>query len=170
MVLSTLQTTGILVGIAYYIMTLNYSRKNQQLTLKNRQGQLLWQMIDKTLTDEGLTSFQILRNAGWSSYEDWKMKYGDDAGYMKAFNWVCQINAGAGVMIREDLGDIKMLALYASAGIIPVWDQYREIVYDIRKDRGYKYFENWEIGYNILKDYLKEHPEIDPFIKEPNTL
>ena len=33
MVLSTLQTTGLLVGIFYYIVTLNNQQKNQELTL-----------------------------------------------------------------------------------------------------------------------------------------
>ncbi len=127
------------------------------------------QMIDKVLTNEGLTSYGILRNASWSSYKDWKMKYGDNAEYMKAFNWVCQSNAGIGVLIREGLIDIKLLALYAAAGIIPIWEQYREIVYGIREDSGYKYYENWEIGYHKLKEYLKEYPELDPFIKESST-
>ena len=38
MVLSTVQTAGILVGIAYYIMTLNYTRRNQEQTLKTRHA------------------------------------------------------------------------------------------------------------------------------------
>jgi len=46
MVLSTLQTTGILVGIFYYIMTLNNTRKSQRLTLESRQAQLFMQMLN----------------------------------------------------------------------------------------------------------------------------
>jgi preprotein translocase subunit YajC len=37
MVMSTLQTAGILVGIFYYIMTLRNQRKNQELTLKAQE-------------------------------------------------------------------------------------------------------------------------------------
>ena len=36
---------------------------------------------------------------------------------------------------------------------------------NILRKKGDEYFENWEIAYHILKDYLEEHPEIDPFIK-----
>ncbi len=62
--------------------------------------------------------------------------------YMKAFNWVCQGNAGIGVLVRENLADIKLLALYAAASIIFPWEQYQEILYCLREERGYKYFEN----------------------------
>ena len=159
-----LQTASIMVGIAYYLMILQNQQKNYELTYKNRQGQLVLTMVQGITSDIGLTAYQIIRNASWSSYDDWKMKYGGNAEYMKAFNWVCQSNAGIGVIVRENLADLRLLALYGAAGIF-AWEQYREIIYAMREERGYKYFENWEIAYNILKDYLTEHPEIDPFIK-----
>ena len=42
MVLSTLQTVGLLVGIFYYVMTLNYSRKNQELQLETKTSWALY--------------------------------------------------------------------------------------------------------------------------------
>jgi hypothetical protein len=160
-----LQTASIMVGIAYYLMILQNQQKSYDLTYKNRQGQLVLNMMQGITSDMGLTAYGIIRNPSWSSYEDWKRKYGDNEEYMKAFNWVCQGNSGIGVLVRENLADIRLLALYAAAAIIITWEQYQEIIYGFREERGYKYFENWEIAYHILKDYLEEHPEIDPFIK-----
>ena len=40
MVLSTVQTAGILVGITYYVMNLNYTRKNQEISLRNQEETL----------------------------------------------------------------------------------------------------------------------------------
>ncbi len=47
MVLSTLQTAGILVGIYYYVMTLRNQRKNQELALETRQAQLFMNIYDR---------------------------------------------------------------------------------------------------------------------------
>ena len=46
-VLSTLQTVGILMGIFYYIMTLNNTRKNQEMQLETRQAQLFMQIVNQ---------------------------------------------------------------------------------------------------------------------------
>ena len=47
MVLSTLQTAGILVGIAYYIMTIRNQQKNQDMQLETRQAQLFMQIYNR---------------------------------------------------------------------------------------------------------------------------
>ena len=45
MVLSTLQTAGILVGIIYYLTIMRNSQKNQQMQLETRQSQLFMQLF-----------------------------------------------------------------------------------------------------------------------------
>ena len=62
MVLSTLQTTGILVGIFYYIMTLNNTRKSQRLTLESRQAQLFMQMLNARAYMEDSFSSESLQH------------------------------------------------------------------------------------------------------------
>ena len=61
MILSTLQTAGLLVGIFYYIMVLRNQQKNQEISLRNqeltlksqalatetRQAQLFMQLFDR---------------------------------------------------------------------------------------------------------------------------
>jgi len=65
MVLSTLQTLGILVGIFYYVMTLRNQRKNQEISLRKqeltlkaqeqaletRQAQLFMNIYDRRLNN-----------------------------------------------------------------------------------------------------------------------
>ena len=50
-VLSTLQTFGLLVGIFYYVMTLRNQQKNQQLALETRQAQLFMNIYDRRLNN-----------------------------------------------------------------------------------------------------------------------
>ena len=95
MVLSTLQTASILVGIAYYVMNLNYTRRNQELTLKaqeqaleTRQAQIFRNTIDKAYSKEGLDHLRVLNNATWSSYEEWLELRRDDSEYYTAYLWI----------------------------------------------------------------------------------
>ena len=47
-----LQTLGILVGVFYYVMTLRYNRRNQELQLETRQAQLFMQVYAKTYSEQ----------------------------------------------------------------------------------------------------------------------
>jgi hypothetical protein len=85
MVLSTLQTAGILVGIFYYIMDLRNNREIQQISLLIRQSQCLQQILDKTTSREGLEYDRICTQAEWSDYDEWLERYWRDEDYRKAF-------------------------------------------------------------------------------------
>jgi len=52
MILSTIQTVGILIGIFYYVMTLNYTKKNQEQTLKMRNAMVFHQIVGQALTNK----------------------------------------------------------------------------------------------------------------------
>jgi len=70
MILSTLQTVGLLVGIYYYVMTLSYTRRTQQLTLENRRAQPWMQMMDTTWSKETREAFDVLLSFGHLSDEE----------------------------------------------------------------------------------------------------
>lgn len=57
MVLSTLQTLSLGVGVIYYIMTLQNTRRNQQLTLETRQAQLLMQIYQELISEANLKTW-----------------------------------------------------------------------------------------------------------------
>ena len=52
MVLSTLQTVGLLVGIVYYLTIMRNSQKNQQMQLETRQSQLFMQLFQYHIDKE----------------------------------------------------------------------------------------------------------------------
>jgi len=64
MVLSTIQTIGILIGIYYYIMTL----RNQNRT---RQEQWLLQLYHSKADHEAMQRFFKYMEASWDDYEDY---------------------------------------------------------------------------------------------------
>ena len=68
MVLSTPQTLSLGVGVIYYIMTLQNTRKNQQLTLETRQAQLFMTIYSRFYTNEFWENTSDLGKWEWDSY------------------------------------------------------------------------------------------------------
>ncbi len=173
----TLQTlsivlTGLTLSIAaiYYTLTLRYTRRNQELTLKaqeqaleTRQAQIFRNTIDKAFSKEGLDHFRVLRNATWSSYEEWLELRRDDSEYDTAYFWLSHLYEGIGTSVRLGHADIKLVAYCMPGDHLRWWESYRDVVYGERKrlnDRRYR--SEWEYLYNELVKYLEEHPELAP--------
>ena len=171
MVLSTLQTVGLLVGIFYYLMTLQNTRKNQQLTLKaqeqaleTRRGQLIQQYLLEMIEKKSLDySVDHILYAEWSSYDEWEEKYWNNPEYQKAFYWIQLGMSGIGTCLMEGLVDIHILTLFNVDGIIYNWEKHKDIIYERRKRWNQKrYCDMWEHVYTELKKHLEEHPELKP--------
>jgi len=163
MVLSTLQTAGILVGIFYYIMSLRYSRKIQQMTLLIRQSQILQQILDKTTSREGLEYGRICNQAEWSDYDEWLEKHMSDEDYSMAFTYWRNCFEHTGVHLKEGIFHIRLLALRAASDFIWFWERHRDVIYERRKRlNNRRYCDTWEYAYDQLMEYLEEHPELAP--------
>ena len=70
--LTYLTLISVPIGVFYHIMTLNNTRKNQQLQLETRQAQLFMQLYNR-LEKDFVTSFLNVMNWEWDSYEDFQM-------------------------------------------------------------------------------------------------
>ena len=76
-VLSTLQTAGLLVGIFYYIMTLRNQQKNQQMAKESSQLQTLISFSGMADEEGSKRNIELL-NMEWTDYHDFEIKYGSD--------------------------------------------------------------------------------------------
>ncbi len=163
MVLNTLQTAGILVGIFYYMMTLNNTRKNQRMQLEARYTQMMFNIINVFYSTEGLNHLEAHTAANWSSYEEWLEKYWGDPEYRKSFIWLAEQFESIGVLIKESLLDIRLAAIYSPRAILMWWEKYEDIIDNERKRlNARRYYDMWEHLYNELVKYLEEHPELKP--------
>ena len=166
---------GLAASIVYYANILNNANKtrelqlkaqelalkNQELQLETRQAQLFMQMFSKASSKEGIESSKILSNANWTSHEEWLEKYQNDPEYAHALTTIVIIMEGLGVLIKENLVDIKLLALLMAGSIRMTWEKHRDIIYEERKRLNYRrYASEWEYVYNALMKYLQEHPEL----------
>ncbi|MHA2119171.1 MAG: DUF4760 domain-containing protein [Candidatus Thorarchaeota archaeon] len=153
MVLSTIQTAGLLIGIFYYIMAL----RNQS---KARRTQLYLQMLNKFSQSDMIDAQMKFKDVKWSTakdfIEDWRNPEGRMAVATLA-NWY----EGLGVLVKENLLDIRVVALLLTGLVIDFWDKFMPIIDETRELLGSPRFlsEN-EYLYNELMKFRSEHPEI----------
>ena len=75
--LNLLQTVSFVVGVFYYIMTLQNSNQNQKHQLETRQAQLYMQEFRDLNKPENWQEYiNATRSMEWTDYEDFHNKYG----------------------------------------------------------------------------------------------
>jgi hypothetical protein len=167
-VLQIVQTIALIVGITYYLFIMRNSQKNQELTRKSqeqayetRQAQLFWNLLEKYTSKEGLEKLQILLDDTWSDHEEWLERYRNNAEYKTAFIWLKDTYEVIGVTLRLGYVDIKLMAYYDPRTSLYWWEKYRDIIYKERERRNNsRWHSEWEYSYNVLVQYLEEHPEL----------
>jgi hypothetical protein len=135
MVLSTLQTVALLVGIFYYVMTLQNTRKNQQLQLETRQAQLFSQFALHSLSGNAMDEYIQVLNMEWKNYEDFEKKYGHqnnpEAFAMRHRVW--GYFAMLGKLVREGLIDIDLVYTIISDSAIFQWYKWKDLLPELVK-------------------------------------
>jgi hypothetical protein len=161
MVLSTLQTAGILVGIFYYILTLKYSRKNQEQTLKTRNAMVFHQIVGQALTNKASLKYVLVIESNPNpSVEEYSELWNTDPEYRNAMYWFMQTYEILGIYLREGVVDVDIFARYQPYWNLRFWEWYKEIIYDRRRIHGSSYYRNMEYAMNALQKYFEEHPEL----------
>jgi len=172
---TTLQTIGILltgltVSIAaiYYTLTLRYTRKNQELSLKaqeqaveTRQTQMFMQIYNQSHNDPSfIEAWQIISGAQWDSIEDWE-HWGSNPANLLAGGRVGMFYEGLGVLVKENIIPIRLIALLMTGMTVRFWERYIPIIDEVRERRNYpRLLSEAEYLYYELMKYLEEHPEL----------
>ena len=96
MMLSTLQTVGLLVGIAYYITIMRNAQKTRELTLKSqehatetRQAQLSMQLVNGWSQPHLVEARAFYQNLGPTSYDEYTKLWQNPETEMKMRLWGC---------------------------------------------------------------------------------
>jgi hypothetical protein len=168
-VLSTLQTAGILVGIAYYVMNLNYTRRNQEIslrnqeqTLKSRHAAIFDQITSPLRNPQGLRSLSLLESNPVSSHDEWLKLISENEEFYEAWLWVCFLYEMFGIYFRKGVADIEYFVMLQPFWGLRFWRQAKPIIYKQREGLGPSYFRNMEFLFDSLEKYFEEHPELAP--------
>jgi len=160
--LTYLTLISVPIGIFYYIMTLNNTRKNQQMQLETRQAQLFMniynQFIRKEFSEDWL---MVTFHREWDSIEDFREKYGTDTN-PKASAQLISVLAffeGIGVLLKRNLINITMVDDLMSSYVLQTWGKYGPMMKEISETRNRP--ELWEhVNYlynEIQKTYKQQH-------------
>jgi hypothetical protein len=172
MVLSTLQTVGLLVGIFYYILTLRNQKKNQQLALETRQAQLFMNIYERRLNnpnfDDIIHRIESLRWKDWDEYQAlFDYANPETRDNHLAMSTIMNFYEGVGVLVKLNLVDIRLISYLMSGTTRAFWEKVESIV---EEGREHWYGPGWltetEYLYNELVKYLEEHPEFETLRSE----
>ena len=153
MVLSTLQTAGLLVGISYYILSL----RNQN---RARKTQLYLQLVNKFSQSDYIEAQGKFNDLEWSTAEDLIEDFRNLEG-RKTIATLGNWYEGLGVLVRENLLDIRVVSLLLTGLVIQFWEKFIPVIDGAREAwESPRVFIEAEYLYNQLKKYIKEHPEI----------
>jgi hypothetical protein len=142
MVLSTLQTAGLLVGIFYYVMTLRNAEKARELTLQSQkhaeETRKIQLLLDINKDIEGLGSglqYNVIMDMKWDSYDDFVSKYGyenNPDSYRKRMRIWRNMHKN-GLLVRDGLIDVRTIFDYTSGGSLYMWRKFKDIIEEIRR-------------------------------------
>jgi len=169
MVLNTLQTTGLLIGIFYYIMVLRNQQKNQEISLRNQEETLKTRkyaiykgVMDIISSPYGTKAILLIQDNPISSYEEWRELTNSNKEYFQAWISVCHFLEISGIYLKESIMTIDMYAHYLPYWFLGFWRQNKPVIYKIRESVGPSYFRNMEYYMDSLEKYFEEHPELAP--------
>jgi len=147
---------GVIVAIMYYTLTLRNS-------IRTRQAQLFMQIYDKFASPVYIDAMGRLN----ASRE--QLKTVDDY-YEWASdpeNWRTRVilgtfYEGVGVLVKENLIEIRIVAELMTGPIIQFWGIFGPIVDGIRlRENHPRALSETEYLYDELMKYIKQHPEIE---------
>jgi hypothetical protein len=177
MILSTIQTIALIVGIIYYITIMRNTQKTRELTLESqeltrkaqeqqletRQAQMFMQIYNQSHNDPSFTKAinQILGIKKIETYEEFK-EINRDEKLKEAINRTGMFYEGLGVLVKEGYIDIRLVALLMTGMTRNWWETvYQSWIADGRVKMNFpRMLSESEYLYDELMKYIKEHPEL----------
>jgi hypothetical protein len=165
MVLSTLQTVGLLVGIAYYLIIMRNSQRAQRLQLETRQAQMFMQIYNQAQDPVQRKAGNRIRYLEWSSFEELVALFDpenpENEENFLAMNALIAYYEGVGVLVREGLLDIRWVALLMAGRTRMLWEKFAPYAGEIRRIAEQpRWASEWEYLYDELMKYMDDHPEL----------
>ena len=150
MILSTLQTAGILVGIFYYIMVLRNQQKNQEISIKSqaqatetRQAQLFMQLFDRWSDPVFAKVYGDYRYKNCASVNNDPNEISKIAieSLFESYNpevWIpiqtlAQYFEGISILVQKNLLDIETVERLLSGRLIWYWDATEKFIEQVRE-------------------------------------
>ena len=154
----SLAACSFILAAAYYVLNLKHQRET-------REAQLFMNIYNKLETLENTKRMQeILFEYKFESPEEFNHKYGRQTNPEAFYNWMHlnDLLEGIGVLVREGLIDIRLVALLGSGLVTNYWRKYESVWEDFRLRHDWpRAAAEAEYLYHRIIEYGKQHPELD---------
>ena len=181
MVLSTLQTAGLLVGIFYYVTTLRNAQKTRELTLQSqeltrkaqeqavetRQAQLYNNIWNQSINNlNWMKKFLMTTTFEWNTLDEFLeiCPWGDFTSENElAIYQVSMFFEGLSPLVKKGLLNLDYFFPTYYSMLQNYWGKIKPIIAEARERFGQKSWTETEYLYNVLTEHLKKHPELYPY-------
>ena len=133
MVLSTIQTLSLVLGISYYIIVLRNQQKSQKHVEDTRKIQLLHDISE--FTSSSNNDFNTMMEMEWTDYTDFENKYGWKNNF-EVYNSRVKIWRNMnyyGILVQDGIIDVSTYVRMISDEAPVVWDKFKEIILELRR-------------------------------------
>jgi hypothetical protein len=161
-----LQTASIMVGITYYILTLQNQKRNQKETLETRQVQLYMQIYNQGINNRNfIEAFHRIQNLKWDNSQEFLdlVDYNNPETRENAvaLGTLVGYYEGVGTLVKENMLSIRWVALLFGSWTRMFWEKIKPVAEDVRiNTKAPRTFSETEYLYNMLMKYMEEHPEL----------
>jgi hypothetical protein len=145
---------GIIVSIMYYTSVLRNANKT-------REAQLFMQVYDKWSDTDMQKAYEVVNNAKFSTFEQYMERQAKDEDFRWAMGKIIGFYEGVGVLVREGLVDIRLVALLMTGTTLNFWGKIEPHIDRIREQAYPRVCIETEYLANKLREYIKNHPEIE---------
>lgn len=141
MVLNTIQTASLVIGIIYYITIMRNQQRNQELSLKAqqeaekaRQNELVFQKFQNINPEFSRTFYEVMLMNDWEDAEEWEEKYGlqNNLEAYSKWNYLTRYYEIAGIMLKHGADPDIIFELYPEGAVINLWELFEPIVEHMR--------------------------------------
>ncbi|MDH5791796.1 MAG: hypothetical protein OEZ44_06380 [Candidatus Bathyarchaeota archaeon] len=159
--------TGVLVAAIFYILNLRISQRNQELmlkaqqqTLETRQAQMFMSIYQTDYSNDFQEAVHRVMEMEIKDADDWKKMRRDKEMY-KAWTMVGSYLEGIGVLVRENLVDIRLVSELMSGFIRWYWEHFGSGILRCREELNWpRFFIEVEYLAERVRDFGREHPEL----------
>jgi hypothetical protein len=159
-IVSMLTPISLTIGVIYYILTLNNTRKNQQMTLETRQAALYMQYTEATQNLDLIKSLiKVMALQEWEDYDDWDRKYGSkaDIDESASFIQICRFYSRLGMIYELNRIDPEIIHVELGRGTIRAWEKLAPLIIERRKrSNNPVLWKKFEYLYNEMKKKQEE--------------
>ena len=170
MVLSTIQTASLVVGIIYYLTIMRNTQKTRELALKaqeeaekTRHRDLVYQRLEGYSLEYTKAFSEVASFTDWETPEEFEEKYGihTNPEAFSKYLFIQRRFSLAGILLKENIADADLIfQLFPPTAIIRIFEQFEPAMRFAREKRNYsKMQESFEFIYNEAKTRF---PEITP--------